>query len=343
MPEKPEPMGSFAPGALRRRAALPELTPAQTAELARLEALRREMILRLLLTKSANTLRAYNSDLADFQAFCRAHDLVALPASPQTLAQYVLSLLDRGLKASTILRRRASILAAHELFAGPPSDATEVPMRALLGNLRRQVALSPKKAAITTDVLRQLLAATPRKGMTGARDRALLLVGFAGGFTAGELVTLAVEDVAVTDHRLRIRLRPPTARPWQSRMPIEIPRGTHPETCPIQALRVWYAISGVAGGAVFRSVDRHGRIGLRRLSERAVGLIIKRAARRADLDDRLYSAHSLRVGMVTAAIAGGAPERVIVEQTGHRTLATLRRYPGLWSYHDRRAADYLGL
>jgi site-specific recombinase XerD len=314
-----------------------------SAELARLEALRREMIFRLLLTKSANTLRAYKSDLADFQAFCRARDLVAVPATPQTLAQYVLSLLDRGLKPSTVLRRRASIAVAHQLFAGPPSDATELPMQALLGNLRRQVALSPKKAAITTDVLRQLLAATPRKGRTGVRDRALLLVGFAGGLTANELVTLAVEDVAVTDRRLRIRPQPPAARPWQSRMPIEIPRGKYSETCPIQALRVWYAISGVSGGAVFRPVDRHGRLGQSRLSERAVGLIINRAARGAGLDDGLYSAHSLRAGMVTAAIAGGAPERVIVEQTGHRSLASLRRYPGLWSYQDRRAADYLGL
>jgi site-specific recombinase XerD len=322
---------------------VPELTPSEVAQPALLETLRREVIFRLLLTKSANTVRAYNSDLADFQTFCRTQGLVPLPASPLTLARYVLSLIDRGLKPSTILRRRASIAAAHHLFGGDPSDATELPMRALFGNLRKQVKLSPRTSAITIDVLRQLLAATPRRGRLGARDRALLLVGFASGFTSNELVTLAVEDVDVTDHRLRIRLRPPTARPWQSRMPIDIPQGKHPETCPIQALRVWYTMGGITGGAVFRSVDRHGRIGQHRLSERAVGLIIKRAARRAGLDGRLYSAHSLRVGMVTAAIAGGAPERVIVEQTGHRSLATLRRYPGLWSYHDRPAADYLGL
>jgi len=311
--------------------------------IARLEELRQELMVRLLSTKSSSTLRAYNSDLADFQAFCRAEGLVALPATAPTLARYVLALVDRGLKPSTILRRRASISIAHQLFGERLADASDLRMRALLGNFRRQVAFATKKAAIDIDVLRLLLVATSRKGPSGARDRALLLLGVAGGFTSSELVTLGVEDVGVADRRLRIRLRPPSSRPWQYRLPIEIPRGAHPETCPVQALRAWYAISGISNGPVFRPVDRHGRIGQRVLSERAVGLIIKRAAERAGLDGALYSGHSLRAGFVTAATAGGAPERVIVEQTGHRSLATVRRYSGRWSHLDRHAADYLGL
>jgi site-specific recombinase XerD len=322
---------------------MPELTAEQVDAIAQLEALRRELILQLLSTKSANTLRAYNRDLADFDEFCQAQGTLTMPASWETLARYVLSLVDRGLKPSTILRRRASISFAYHLSGERLADASDDRMRALLRNFRRQLEFSTQKAAITVDVLRVLLAATPPKGPTGARDRALLLVGFAVGCTPSELVNLAVEDVALDDYRLRVQLTAPSSRPWQYRMPIEIPRGQHSETCPIQALQIWYAIGGIRSGAVFRSIDRHGRIGQRRLSVRAVGLIIKRVARRAGLDEHLYSAHSLRAGMVATAIAGGAPERVIVDQTGHRSLGTLRRYPARWSYQDRHAADYLGL
>ena len=154
---------------------------------------------------------------------------------------------------------------------------------------------------------------------------------------------MAVDDVGVAAHRLRVQLRTRADRPWLYRVPIQIPRGSHVETCPVQALRDWYAVADVSSGPIFRSVDRHGRIGHCPLSERAVGLIIKRAAAQAGLDDGLYSAHSLRAGLVTAAITGGAPERVIAEPTGHRSLAALRRYPVWGRSHDRHAADYLGL
>jgi integrase len=163
----------------------------------------------------------------------------------------------------------------------------------------------------------------------------MLLLGFAGGLRPRELVALEVGDIDVSDQRLRIRFRRPNSNSWPPVRQLEIPRGEHPETCPVQALRAWYASSGIRSGPLFRPVDRHGRVAATRLTDRGVAPIIKRAAQRAGLDATRYSSHSLRAGH--AAAAGGAPERVIMEQTGLQSLSTLRRYPGRRSRFDKDA------
>jgi integrase len=71
--------------------------------------------------------------------------------------------------------------------------------------------------------------------------------------------------------------------------------------------------------------------------------VVKRAAERAGLDPTLYSGHSLRAGHATSAAAGGAPERAIMRQTGHRSLQTLRGYIRSSTIWRENAAAYLGL
>lgn len=152
-------------------------------------------------------------------------------------------------------------------------------------------------------------------------------------------VALDISDIYVTDEELRIRL-PSIAGVRHSGRVVTILRGERADTCPVRAIRAWYAISGIRWGALFRPIDRHGRVGPTRLTDRAVALVIKRAARRAGLDPSRYAGHSLRAGFVTAALAGGAPERVIRAQTGLRSLSTGRRSIGRF---DKSAAAYLGL
>jgi integrase len=171
----------------------------------------------------------------------------------------------------------------------------------------------------------------------------MLLLGFAGGFRPSELVALDIRDIDVTDQRLRIRVRRPSSDPWPFGRELEIPRGEHPETCPVRTLRAWYSVSRIRSGPLFRPLDRYGRVGATRLTDRAVAPVIKRAAQRAGLDPTLYAGHSLRSGLVVAATAGGAPERVITEQIGLNSMSALRRYPGRWSRFDKDAAAYLGL
>jgi site-specific recombinase XerD len=322
-----------------------DLAPAGDASalIAVLEARARELRLQLLATKAANTLRAYNTDLRDFQAYCEARGLEALPAAPTTIAGYVLGLVDRGTKPSTILRRHASISTAHQLVGHHVSDGRDALIRPVLTNLRKQVEFAPTTTALDIAGLRQLLKATPPLTAAGARDRAMLLLGFAGGLRPSELVALDVGDIDVSDRRLRIRVQGPRSSLRSFERMIEIPHGERPETCAVRAMRAWYSVSGIRGGPLFRPIDRHGRVGATRLSDRGVAPVIKRAAQRAGLDPTRYAGHSLRAGHVVAAAAGGAPERVIMEQTGLRSLATLRRYTRWGSRFDKEAAAYLGL
>jgi site-specific recombinase XerD len=312
-------------------------------QVAILEALMGLLQEQLLATKAANTIRAYATDLRDFQAYCGAHGLTALPAAPTTIAGYVIELYERGNRPSTILRRYASISMVHQLAGHHLPQGGESLIRPLFRTLRRHLYFSSAKAPLNIDDLRLLLRATPPRTAAGARDRALLLLGFAGGLGPNELVTLDVWDIDVSDRQLRIRVRRPSPVSWPSVRQLEIPRGEHPETCPVQALRAWYSLGGIRSGPVFRPIDRHGRVGATRLTDRAVSLVIKRAAQRAGLDPTRYAGHSLRTGLVVSAIAGGAPERVIMQQIGLRSLAALRRYPGRRSRFDSGAAAYLGL
>jgi site-specific recombinase XerD len=314
-----------------------------SVEVAVLEALIRVLQRQLLATKASSTLRAYGSDLRDFDAYCRAHWVEALPAAPQTIAGYIIELVERGKKPSTILRRHASISMAHQLAGHCLPQGRESLIRPLFRILRQQLDFSSRKAALDIDDLRRLLNATPPKTAAGARDRTLLLLGFAGGLRPSELVALDVGDIDVSDRRLRMRLWHPSPVSWLSVRQIEIPRGEHPETCPVQTLRAWYSLSGIRIGPLFRPIDRHGRVAATRLTDRGVAAIIKRAAHRAGLDPMRYSSHSLRAGLVVTAAAGGAPERVIMEQIGLHSLSALRRYPGRGSRFDRGAAAYLGL
>jgi integrase len=107
--------------------------------------------------------------------------------------------------------------------------------------------------------------------------------------------------------------------------------------------RTWIETSGIETGALFRSVDRHGRLGDKPLSDRAVALVVQRTAHAAGLDPTRFAGHSLRSGMATSAARGGASEAEIMSQTGHRSLPVLRRYIRRGSLFNENAATKLGL
>jgi len=177
----------------------------------------------------------------------------------------------------------------------------------------------------------------------GCRDRALLLLGFAGALRRSELVGLDVADVTEGTDGLTVRLRRSKTDQEGAGRTVGIPYGSNPATCPVRAWRAWLEVSGVAEGAAFRPVDRHGHIGGTRLSAQAVALVLKRHAARAGIDPGEVAAHSLRAGLATSAAAAGVPERVIAEQTGHRGTAMLRRYIREGSLFRENAASAVGL
>jgi integrase len=193
-----------------------------------------------------------------------------------------------------------------------------------------------------TDDIRAMVAATPQSFL-GTWDRALLLVGFAGAFRRSELVALDREDVEVTREGLVVTLRRSKTDQDGAGRRVAIPYGTNPETCPVRALESWLAATGIDAGALFRPVNRHGHMQPGRLSGFAVALVVKRYAAAARLDPAKYAGHSLRAGLATAAAIGGAPERSIMNQTGHRSTAMVRRYIRDGNLFRENAAAKCGL
>jgi integrase len=163
------------------------------------------------------------------------------------------------------------------------------------------------------------------RGLKGVRDRALLLVGFMGGFRCSELVALDAEDVQFAKEGMLVQLRRSKTDQEGEGREVPIPKLLG-ALCALRALRAWLDASGIEGGALFRAVNRHGRVAKKRLSSDAVGTIVKRHIKRIGLDAKEYSGHSLRAGLVTSAVRAGAAAWQIKRQTGHKSDQVLAGY-----------------
>ncbi len=163
-------------------------------------------------------------------------------------------------------------------------------------------------------------------GLIGARDRALILLGFAGAFRRSELVGLDVEDCAFGKDGLMVTLRRSKTDPDGVGRKIGIPYGANPDTCPVRQLQGLMDETGITSGPMFRTISRHGQVQAGRLSGIDVARVVKKLAGRAGLDTAKYAGHSLRAGHATAAAMAGASERSIMNRTGHRSVQMVRRY-----------------
>ena len=180
-------------------------------------------------------------------------------------------------------------------------------------------------------------------GLGGARDRALLLLGFAGAFRRSELVGIDVEDLGFREEGLVVTLRRSKTDQEGEGRRVGIPYGSDPATCPFRAVRAWLKLSGIDSGPLFRPIDRRGRLGPSRLTDKSVALLVKRYVKDVGLDPARFSGHSLRAGLVTAAALAGASERSIMAQTGHRSPNMVRRYIRECSLFQDNAAAKTGL
>lgn len=291
-------------------------------------------------SRSENTIRAYRSDWNAFSTWCDERGVPSLPAAPATLAVYLAGA-ARTLKPSTLTRRCSSISMAHQM-AGHESPTRSIVVRTTLAGIRREKGTAPnQKSPVLTADLRGMVASLPDT-LAGTRDRALLLLGFAGALRRSELVGLDVEDVDDRSDGLVITVvRSKTDQEGAGRR-IGIPYGSYPGSCPVRAVRAWLERSGIEHGPLFRPV-RHGKVLDSRLSGRSVALIVKRVGATVGFDPINYAGHSLRAGLVTSAAAAGVAERAIQNQTGHRSLPTLRRYIRDGSLFRENAAAAVGL
>lgn len=291
--------------------------------------------------KAENTRRAYRADWHSFAGWCEANSGNALPALPETVAVYVAHLADTGHKVSTIERALVAISQAHKA-AGEPSPRGSLVVQEVMKGIRRKLGVAPrKKAPLLAEHLRTIVAALP-SSTHGARDRALLLLGFVCGMRRSELAALEVEDVTNAPEGMIVTLRrSKTDQEGQGRK-IGVPFGRSDATCPVRALRTWLELAKVDKGPLFRAVNRWGVIG-GALDGAEVARVVKRSAKLAGLDPALLSGHSLRAGFVTTAAKSGKSERAIMAQTGHKSERIMRGYYRDANLFTENAADDIGL
>ena len=290
------------------------------------------------------TLRAYASDLRNYKAWCSRHAMTAVPATPEVVGAY-LAAAGEGFAMQT-LRRRVAAIARASGVAGRPLDTKHPAIRETLrGIARTHGSRGRRSAALTTSELKTL-SGSCGAGLAGDRDRALLLVGFAGALRRSELVALDVEHLSWSDNGVKLLLPKSKTDKDGEGAEVMIVCGRHEATCPVRALRRWLAAAAIEAGPVFRKVNKGGRVEARRLSEDAVRQILLRRAGEAGVNGSFaepISPHGLRAGFVTTAYSNGVPDEEIMGHTRHRSLATMRSYVRRAKLSKSSPAGKLGL
>ena len=293
-------------------------------------------------SRADNTRRGYLADFRHFSGWCQQHGLESLPAAPETVASYLTACADSGTLKAGSIQRRVSAISNYHQAAGLESPTATAVCRLTLAGIRHKLGTRQEgKAAVLTSDLAAMCSHMPA-GLKGLRDRALLLVGFAGAFRRSELCGIDVEHLTFTADGVRILVpRSKTDQAGTGRE-VGIVRGTT-ALCPVAALEAWLQASGITTGPVFRSVSRHSQIQTDRLGDRSVALVVKEYAAAAGLDAAKCAGHSLRVGLVTQAVVNSVDLPAIQRQTGHRSLDMLLKYSRSANLFRDNASAQLGL
>ena len=277
-----------------------------------LKSLEIETLRNLNNSKSNNTLRAYKSDFRDFSSFCSKNGFSSIPTQPKIIALYITHL-SKTSKFSTLKRRIASISVIHKLKGHYLDTKHPIIMENLHGIKRTLGSRQKTKKPILINDLKLIIKVIDEKKI---RDKALILVGFAGGFRRSELINVYYEDIEFVKQGVKILIkRSKTDQSGEGSIKA-IPYFENNEYCPVIALKNYI-------NEKFKN-KKEGRVF--EISDKSVALIIKRYAEKAGLDPSKYSGHSLRSGFATTAAEFGAEERNIMAMTGHKTTQMVRRY-----------------
>ncbi|WP_147179446.1 MULTISPECIES: tyrosine-type recombinase/integrase [Alphaproteobacteria] len=292
---------------------------------------------------SANTRRAYASDWKHFAAWCRRQGLALVPPAPQTVGLYITACAsgtaEKGMRANSVstIARRLSSLSWNYAQRGLALDRKDRHIATVLAGIRNRHAAPPRqKEAVMPEDLIAMLETLDRGSLRGLRDRAMLLIGFAGGLRRSEITGLDLgrdqsEDgrgwIEILDKGVLLTLRGKTG--WRE---VEIGRGSSDATCPIAAVETWIKFAKLAKGPLFRRVTGQGKaVGADRLNDQEVARLVKKAALAAGVRGDLpegeramrFAGHSLRAGLASSA---EVDERYVQKQLGHSTAEMTRRY-----------------
>jgi integrase len=290
-----------------------------------------------------NTRRAYDSDWKQFTGWCRRQGLVSEKPDPQLVGLYITACAsgaataNRKPAAVSTIERRLSAISWHYQQAGERLDRADRHIATVLDGIRNTHGRPPlqKEAVLPEDIL-AMLETLNRGSLRGLRDRAMLLLGFAGGLRRSEVVGLDADReqtqdgsgwIEILDKGMVITLR--SKNGWRE---VEIGRGSTEMTCPVAALEIWLKLARIGHGPLFRRVTGQGKsVGPNRLTDQQVARLVKRTALaagvRGDLSEiergQKFAGHSLRAGLASSA---EVDERYVQKQLGHATAEMTRRY-----------------
>jgi len=274
-----------------------------------------ETLKNLKSSKANNTLRAYKADFKDFALFCQQNGLNSMPSEPKIITLY-LTHLSKSSKYSTLKRRLASISVIHRLNGHYLDTKHPVITENLLGIKRVKGTYQKAKKPILINDLKVIINAInkDKNQINRSKNKALLLIGFAGGFRRSELVAILLDDVEFVSEGVKIFVKRSKTDQSGEGMTKGIPYFSSPDYCPVISLKNWIQEGKINSGKIFDMSDKN------------VALTIKKYAAIAGLDQNKYSGHSLRSGFATSTAELGAEERSIMAMTGHKTTQMVRRY-----------------
>ena len=274
-----------------------------------------ETLKNLKSSKANNTLRAYKADFKDFALFCQQNGLNSMPSEPKIITLY-LTHLSKSSKYSTLKRRLASISVIHRLNGHYLDTKHPVITENLLGIKRVKGTYQKAKKPILINELKLIVNAInkDKNQISRSKNKALLLIGFAGGFRRSELVAILLDDVEFVSEGVKIFVKRSKTDQSGEGMTKGIPYFSSPDYCPVISLKNWIQEGKINSGKIFDMSDKN------------VALTIKKYAAIAGLDQNKYSGHSLRSGFATSTAELGAEERSIMAMTGHKTTQMVRRY-----------------
>ena len=281
-----------------------------------LKSLELETLKNLKNSKASNTLRAYQADFKDFSVFCSKNGLSSMPTEPKILSIYLTHLSSYS-KFSTLKRRIASISVIHKMKGHYLDTKHPIIMENLHGIKRVKGIIQKAKKPILINDLKSIIniideVSQPEKKKL--RDKALILIGFSGGFRRSELVNIHYDNLDFVNEGVKIFIKRSKTDQSGQGMTKAIPYFDNKKFCPVEKLKDWINFLEIRSGRVFE------------ISDKSVALIIKKYALLSGLDPNKYGGHSLRSGFATSAAEFGAEERNIMAMTGHKTTQMVRRY-----------------
>lgn len=273
-------------------------------------------------SQSESTRRSYAQAVSHFKQYGGG-----IPCDAKTVADYI-AVLATTHKVATIKHRLIAVHQTH-VAAGHVSPVMTPLVKRTMQGIRRTLGTAQRrvKALVKDDLLETLVLSDQQAPMKAARDKALLLVGFAGAFRRSELVSLLVSDLGFNDVGVDILLRRSKTDQEGEGREVFIPYAKG-ERCPVKALKLWLEAAGIECGAVFRAVSRYDCVSGKALTGQSVALIVKQTVGRLHgvAARAKVSGHSLRAGYCTQAADVGLQSWQIKLQTGHRADATLAKY-----------------